>query len=44
MEESNLLKETLKAAKTVLKALLRTRHYYPMDKMKTPVLAWASED
>jgi len=44
MAESNLLKETVKAAKTVLKALKRITSYFPMQKVKKPVLTRASED
>jgi hypothetical protein len=44
MEESNLLKETVKEAKPILKAPKRTHHYFPMQKVKKSVLMQVSED
>lgn len=41
---SNLLKKTVKAAKTLLKAPKRIYHYFPMQKVKLPVLTQVSED
>lgn len=43
MEESNLLKETVKAAKTVLKAPKRIVRYFPIQKIKEAVLMRVSE-
>jgi hypothetical protein len=44
MAESNLLKETVKTSKTVLKAHKRMDRYFPMQKVKMPVLMRDLED
>ena len=44
MADSNLLNETVNAAKSLLKAAKRKHTYFPIQEVKKPVLMWVLKE